>query len=208
MDAQDQSRFFSLAAELRNKIYALALSTEASDDGNIAFETSEPPSHNLSLTCRKAFREFHGMYEAASRSYYHDHTFTIDVASMQSGNPQSGRAVPRQIRSFRLDFDHLYIVPATVHLDVAQHGNWQARVVMPETVMLEGVERSTAPLNAHMADTAAYIINQLESLCIYDFLVWEKVQEHGRYMKGFTHEGLAILVRIFMRTFASRRSSG
>lgn len=79
-------------------------------------------------------------------------------------------------------------------------------MTLPPTIVLDGVERGTAPLIAHMADTATSIVSQLEGLAIYDFMVWDKIFDAGRWRRAFTYDGLAILVNIFTRSFYSRRN--
>lgn len=209
MDHQLQSPLFSLPAELRNAIHALVLTTETNPDGSISLETSQPPSPNLSLTCPKAHQDFHSMYQAACRTYYHERTFAINTAAMQRDpleNTAGRLAAARHIRTFRLDFDHLFITPATVHISVGRYGTWEARVTLPRTIVLDGVKRGTAPLIAHMADTATNIVSQLEGLAIYDFMVWDKIFDAGRWRRAFTYDGLAILVNIFVRSFYSRQN--
>lgn len=85
-DAQNDCPLFKLAAETRNKIYALVFAVETKEDGSVQLDDSAIGSDALVRTCQQIYSESHRMHQLA----YHDyptHTFTIDLPNQGEERP-------------------------------------------------------------------------------------------------------------------------
>ncbi|KAK5121166.1 hypothetical protein LTR85_005650 [Meristemomyces frigidus] len=71
-------RLLNRPAELRNRIYELAFTTDIDTGVGIALGTAAGPSKALVITCRQIYSEARTLHEQASRQYWKHSTFVLD----------------------------------------------------------------------------------------------------------------------------------
>lgn len=93
------SRLLNLPAELRNRIYYLALTTDADTDQWIDLFKAAGPTKSLLLTCSQVYAEAGGVHKAAYRRYWRTGRFVL----LQSSIAASFAAAKTAIKELRTE---------------------------------------------------------------------------------------------------------
>lgn len=113
---QSDSPLFRLPAEVRNQIYAYAMTSDIGSDTvvHLAKTASSAPSKSLLTTCARIYFEVREMYSSAQREFWSSHVFAIEL--------DLGDNVSKLPRLRKVVVDLIPIVVVWIKLKKSMHG--------------------------------------------------------------------------------------